>query len=77
MATMADVKNKVLEKMMAMDLESMSFEEVEKYVFTLRTLSDVNDKGYMEMLLDTFKTTGFTKPAGIVTDCCASEIGGE
>ena len=77
MVTILDVKTKALEKMMDMDLDPVSLEEMDKYVNILRTLTDVGDKGYMEKLFDTVAASGLAKSTNNTTDKCGYAIGGE
>lgn len=43
MATVTDVKHKMLDKLASMDLTHMSLMEVSQYVSILRTLADIGD----------------------------------
>lgn len=55
MATIKDVKNAMLDKLMAMDLNNMSLMDAGQYAFVLKTLSEVNETTTTDALLETMR----------------------
>lgn len=55
MATVKDVKNAMLDKLLAMDLSSMSLADASQYAFVLKTLSEVNETSTSDALLETMR----------------------
>lgn len=78
MITVLDVKTKMLEKLAAMDLEHMNLMEAGQYAMVLRTLSEINDKDYMDDLLKTLKEA-VLKDSGesMMPICMAMAAGGD
>lgn len=60
MATITEVKTKMLDRLDAMDLENMTLMDASLYVDVLRKLSDISEKSYMETLMETMEK-GFGK----------------
>lgn len=52
MATVTDVKNKMLDKLAAMDLDGLTLMDANMYVDVLSKLAAINEKPYAEMLAD-------------------------
>ena len=52
MATISDIRSKVLSRMADMDLSDMSLVDLSMYVDVLRRVSDITEKPYMETLMD-------------------------
>lgn len=78
MATALEVKNKMLEKLAAMDLEHMNLMEAGQYAMVLRTLSEINDKDYMNELLHTLQDAVHKDPGeSMLPICMAMASGGE
>ncbi len=55
MYTITDVKTKILSRMGSFDLETMSLMDISLYVDILRRVSDINEKPYLETLMETMK----------------------
>ena len=55
MATVKDVKNAMLDKLMAMDLNNMSLADASQFAFVLKTLSEVNETTTTDALLETMR----------------------
>ena len=78
MVTVLDVKNKMLEKLMAMDVEHMSLADAGQYAMVLRTLSEVADKNYFdEMLRMLHNVSGAKAPENAVLGGIGLGSGGE
>lgn len=60
MATITEIKQKMLNKMNEMDLDRMTLADAGQYVMVLRTLSEIQDKPYHEALMDVIHN-GFPK----------------
>ncbi len=52
--TVADVKNRMLDKLAEMDLDSMTLMDANLYADVLKKLSDINEKSYTEIMADVF-----------------------
>ena len=52
MATITDVKNKMLDKLAAMDLDKLTLMDANQYVDVLSKLASINEKSYPEMMAD-------------------------
>ena len=52
MANIIDVKRKILERLMEMDISNVSIFEIGQYVGVLRALADINEKPYMDTLTE-------------------------
>ena len=75
MANIIDVKQKMLDRLMEMDLSNVSVFEIGQHVGVLRALADINEKPYMDTLSEMMSNISKPKeqmPLGIG---CA--IGGE
>lgn len=67
MATVSEVKAKLLDRLMAMDVSNASICEIGQYVGVLKCLSDISDKTYGETLADMVKSFDRPKPAESAT----------
>ncbi len=68
MANIPDVKQKLLNRLMEMDLSNVSIFELGQYVGVLKALSDINEKPYMDTLTEMMANIGKpkeTSPLGI------------
>jgi hypothetical protein len=70
MATITEVKAKMLDKLNSMDLEHMTIMDASLYVDVLRKLSDISEKTYIESLMETMekgfgKTNPMPKPMAV------------
>jgi len=75
MATVSDVKQKMLDRLMEMDLSTVSVFEIGQYVGVLRALADINEKPYMDTLTEMMANLSKPKdPAPLGIGCA---IGGE
>lgn len=75
MANIIDVKQKMLDRLMAMDLSNVTIFELGQYVGVLRALADINERPYMDTLTEMMANISKPKepiPAGI-----GYAIGGE
>ena len=70
MATVSEVKVKLLDRLMEMDISNVSVFELGQYVGALRALADINEKPYMDTLTEMMSNISKPKDFG-----CA--IGGE
>lgn len=52
MATVSEVKAKMLDRLMEMDISSVSISELKQHADVLKILSDVNEKTYSETLVE-------------------------
>lgn len=52
MATITDVKKRMLDKLATMDLDKLTLMEANLYVNVLNKLSSINEKSYAEILAD-------------------------
>ena len=50
MANITSVKQKILDRLMEMDMSNVSIFELGQYVGVLRTLADINEKPYIDTL---------------------------
>ena len=75
MATVSEVKGKLLDRLMAMDISNASICEVGQYVGVLKCLSDISDKTYGETLADMVKS--FEKPKAAENAAIGYCLGGE
>lgn len=58
MATVMEIKNKMLDKMAAMDLDKLTLMDANQYVDILSKLASINEKSYPEILADVM-SSGF------------------
>lgn len=58
MATINDIKSKMLDKMAAMDLDKMTLMDANQYVDILRKISEIGEKTYPEIMAEAL-TNGF------------------
>lgn len=68
MANVTEVKQKILDRLMEMDMSNASIFELGQYVGVLRTLADINEKPYMDTLSEMMASLGKSKdqePIGI------------
>lgn len=52
MATVNEIKAKLLDKLAAVDMDKMTLADAGQYVEILRRLSEINEKSYMEVLTE-------------------------
>ena len=52
MATITDVKNRMLDKLATMDLDKLTLMDANLYADVLNKLSSINEKSYAEILAD-------------------------
>ena len=52
MATITDVKNRMLDKLASMDLDKLTLMDANQYVDVLSKLASINEKSYPEMMAD-------------------------
>lgn len=57
MATVNDVKQKMLDRMAAMDMTHMSLADMAQCVCILRSLSDIGDESLCQSLMEMYRTS--------------------
>ncbi len=57
MATVNDVKQKMLDKMVAMDMTHMSLADMAQYVCILRSLSDLGEASPYQTLMEMYRAS--------------------
>ena len=75
MATISDVKQKMLDRLMEMDISNVSVFEIGQYVGVLRALADINEKPYMDTLTEMM--ANLSKPKEQAALGVGYAIGGE
>ena len=75
MATVSDVKQKMLDRLMEMDMSNVSVFEIGQYVGVLRALADINEKPYMDTLTEMM--ANLSKPKDRAALGIGYAIGGE
>ena len=75
MANIIDVKQKMLDRLMAMDLRNVTIFELGQYVGVLRALADINEKPYMDTLTEMI--ANISKPKEPIPAGFGYAIGGE
>ena len=75
MANIIDVKQKMLDRLMAMDLSNVTIFELGQYVGVLRALADINEKPYMDTLTEMM--ANISKPKEPMPASIGYAIGGE
>ena len=75
MANSIDVKQKMLDRLMAMDLSNVTIFELGQYVGVLRALADINEKPYMDTLTEMMAK--ISKPKEPMPSGIGYAIGGE
>lgn len=75
MANIIDVKQKMLDRLMAMDLSNVTIFELGQYVGVLRALADINEKPYMDTLTEMM--ANINKPKEPMSSGIGYAIGGE
>ncbi len=64
MVTVSDVKQKMLDRLMEMELSNVSVFEMGQYVGILRALADINEKPYMDTLAEMMSNLSNPKDQG-------------
>lgn len=75
MANITDVKQKIIDRLMEMDMSNVSIFELGQYVGVLRALADINEKPYMDTLTEML--ANINKPAEPVPFGIGYAMGGE
>lgn len=75
MVTISDVKQKMLDRLMEMDMSNVSVFEIGQYVGVLRALADINEKPYMDTLTEMM--ANLSKPNDQAALGIGYAIGGE
>ena len=75
MVTISDVKQKMLDRLMEMDMSNVSVFEIGQYVGVLRALADINEKPYMDTLTEMM--ANLSKPKDQAALGIGYAIGGE
>lgn len=57
MATVNDAKERILEKLATMNLDSMTLAEAGMYVDILKRITEIGEKSYADILQETLETT--------------------
>lgn len=57
MATINDAKERILEKLATMDLDSMTLMDAGMYVDILKRLTEIGEKSYTDILQETLEAT--------------------
>ena len=77
MATITDVKNRMLDKLAAMDLDKMTLMDANQYVDVLGKLASINEKSYPEMMADIMSHSFSGCNAGYALPRLGDTVGGK